>query len=85
VLGEQKARLYIIRRCVVMLLCWSDWSQAWWTCAFFSCYFFFFSSFSPCHFGGWMTWYMNAPCLLASCGRQGYWLPLVKTQSTVRC
>lgn len=24
VLGEQKARLYIIRRCVVMLLCWSD-------------------------------------------------------------
>ncbi|KAE8821101.1 hypothetical protein D1007_00954 [Hordeum vulgare] len=24
VLREQKARLYIIRRCVVMLLCWSD-------------------------------------------------------------
>ncbi|XP_024318806.1 uncharacterized protein LOC112272391 [Brachypodium distachyon] len=24
VLMEQKARLYIIRRCVVMLLCWSD-------------------------------------------------------------
>jgi hypothetical protein len=23
-LREQKARLYIIRRCVVMLLCWSD-------------------------------------------------------------
>ena len=41
VLREQKARLYIIRRCVVMLLCWSDWSQAWWTCVFFFCYFFF--------------------------------------------
>ncbi|XP_068649339.1 small polypeptide DEVIL 4-like [Aristolochia californica] len=24
VLREQKARLYIIRRCVVMLLCWHD-------------------------------------------------------------
>ncbi|XP_047046445.1 small polypeptide DEVIL 2-like [Lolium rigidum] len=24
VLREQKARLYIIRRCVVMLLCWTD-------------------------------------------------------------
>ncbi|KAG2634278.1 hypothetical protein PVAP13_2NG251003 [Panicum virgatum] len=24
VLREQKARLYIIRRCVIMLLCWSD-------------------------------------------------------------
>ncbi|XP_035821295.1 uncharacterized protein [Zea mays] len=24
VLRQQKARLYIIRRCVVMLLCWSD-------------------------------------------------------------
>uniref|UniRef100_A0A0D9XC99 Uncharacterized protein n=1 Tax=Leersia perrieri TaxID=77586 RepID=A0A0D9XC99_9ORYZ len=24
VLREQKARLYIIRRCVVMLLCWND-------------------------------------------------------------
>ncbi|XP_008786558.1 uncharacterized protein LOC103704860 [Phoenix dactylifera] len=23
-LREQKARLYIIRRCVVMLLCWHD-------------------------------------------------------------
>ncbi|XP_020236287.1 uncharacterized protein LOC109815880 [Cajanus cajan] len=24
VLREQRARLYIIRRCVVMLLCWHD-------------------------------------------------------------
>ncbi|XP_047307091.1 small polypeptide DEVIL 4 [Impatiens glandulifera] len=24
VLKEQRARLYIIRRCVVMLLCWHD-------------------------------------------------------------
>ncbi|KAE9605664.1 hypothetical protein Lalb_Chr10g0099751 [Lupinus albus] len=24
VLSEQRARLYIIRRCVVMLLCWHD-------------------------------------------------------------
>ncbi|KAM0822186.1 hypothetical protein ACQ4PT_071660 [Festuca glaucescens] len=24
VLREQKARLYIIRRCIVMLLCWTD-------------------------------------------------------------
>ncbi|CAF2108686.1 unnamed protein product [Brassica oleracea var. botrytis] len=24
VLKEQRAKLYIIRRCVVMLLCWSD-------------------------------------------------------------
>lgn len=26
VLKEQRAKLYIIRRCVVMLLCWHDWS-----------------------------------------------------------
>jgi len=27
VLKEQRAKLYIIRRCVVMLLCWHDWSS----------------------------------------------------------
>jgi len=26
VLREQRAKLYIIKRCVVMLLCWQDWS-----------------------------------------------------------
>lgn len=26
---EQKGRLYIIRSCIVMLLCWHDWLRSW--------------------------------------------------------
>lgn len=47
VLRQQKARLYIIRRCVVMLLCWSDWSQAWYgTAPILLCFIFCSSSLS---------------------------------------
>lgn len=70
VLREQKARLYIIRRCVVMLLCWSDWYQMLKApSVLFSPIFFTLPLF-----GGWITGShdMKALCFLASCGRQGY-------------